>query len=95
MKLSKRNAERQKAIRKALAAGTALGGLLAGLAAVAGCGERHSPANTMGSYPADISGQTPAGACETSGRRPETNAVREEFPPVFVMGKMTRREDAD
>ena len=53
MKLSKKGMARQRAIRKALAAGKALGGLLAGLAAsvVSGCSE-HSPANTMGSYPA-------------------------------------------
>lgn len=94
MKLSKKNAARQKAIRKALSAGTALGGLLAGLAAVAGCGERHSPANTMGSYPADISGETPAVACETDGRQTETNAVSEKHRPA-VMGKMILREDAD
>ena len=52
MKLSKKGRSRQRAIRKALAAGKALGGLLAGLAAsvVSGCSE-HSPANTMGRYP--------------------------------------------
>jgi len=53
MKLTKKNAARQRAIAKALAAGKALGGLLAGLAAcaLAGCRE-HSPASTMGRYPA-------------------------------------------
>ena len=53
MKLSKKSRFRQRAIHKALAAGKALGGLLAGLAAsvVSGCSE-HSPANTMGRYPA-------------------------------------------
>ena len=53
MKLSKKGMARQRAIRKTLAAGKALGGLLAGFAAavVSGCSE-HSPANTMGSYPA-------------------------------------------
>ena len=52
MKLSKKSQSCQRAIRKALAAGKALGGLLAGLAAsvVSGCSE-HSPANTMGRYP--------------------------------------------
>jgi len=52
MKLSKQNAARQRAIRKAIASGKALGGLLAGLAAVsaAGCRDR-SPAGTMGLYP--------------------------------------------
>ena len=52
MKLSKRSAILQRAIHKAVASGKALGGLLVGLAAtVTGCRE-HTPANTMGSYPA-------------------------------------------
>ena len=50
MKLSRKNAAIQQAIRKSLASGKALGGLLVGLAAtVAGCRE-NSPANTMGLY---------------------------------------------
>ena len=52
MKLSKKGAAIQRAIHDALASGKALGGLLVGFAAtVAGCGERHTPANTMGKYP--------------------------------------------
>ena len=52
MKLSKKSAAIQRAIYDALASGKALGGLLVGFAAtVAGCGERHTPANTMGKYP--------------------------------------------
>ena len=52
MKLSKKNEALQRAIHKALASGKALGGLIVGLAAtVAGCRD-HSPANTMGDYPA-------------------------------------------
>ena len=52
MKLSKKSAALQRAIHKALASGQALGGLIVGLAAtVAGCRD-HSPANTMGDYPA-------------------------------------------
>ncbi len=52
MKLSKKSAAIQRAIHDALASGKALGGLLVGFAAtVAGCGERHTPANTMGKYP--------------------------------------------
>ena len=53
MKLSKKGEACQRAIHKALAAGKALGGLLAGVAMsmVGGCSE-HSPADTMGSYPA-------------------------------------------
>ena len=52
MKLSKKGAAIQRAIHDALASGKALGGLLVGFAAtVAGCGERHTPANTMGKFP--------------------------------------------
>ena len=52
MKLSKKSAAIQRTIHDALASGKALGGLLVGFAAtVAGCGERHTPANTMGKYP--------------------------------------------
>ena len=48
MKLSKKGEAVQQAIHHALASGKALGGLLVGFAAtVAGCGERHTPANTM------------------------------------------------
>jgi len=52
MKLSKKNAAIQRAIRETLASGKTLGGLLVGFAAtVVGCGERHSPAHTMGRFP--------------------------------------------
>ena len=52
MKLSKKGAAIQRAIHNALASGKALGGLLIGFAAtVAGCGERHSHAHTMGRFP--------------------------------------------
>ena len=52
MKLSKKGAAIQRAIHDALASGKALGGLLVGFAAtVAGCGERHTPAHTMGRFP--------------------------------------------
>ena len=52
MKLSKKSAAIQRAIHDALASGKALGGLLVDFAAtVAGCGERHTPANTMGRFP--------------------------------------------
>ena len=53
MKLSKKRAAIQRAIHKSLASGKALGGLIVGLAAtVAGCRDHHTPANTMGDYPA-------------------------------------------
>ena len=52
MKLSKKNMSVQRAIHRAVSSGKALGGLIVGLAAtVSGCRE-HSPANTMGDYPA-------------------------------------------
>ena len=52
MKLSKKGAAIQRAIYDALASGKTLGGLLVGFAAtVAGCGERHTPAHTMGRFP--------------------------------------------
>lgn len=52
MKLSKKGKAVQQAIHDTLASGKVLGGLLVGFAAtVAGCGERHTPANTMGSFP--------------------------------------------
>jgi len=50
MKLSKKNAARQRAIQKTIASGKALGGLLVGLTAatvVGGCSEA-SPSRTMG-----------------------------------------------
>ena len=52
MKLSRKNAALQRVIQRTLASGKALGGLLVGLVAtVAGCRE-HTPADTMGDYPA-------------------------------------------
>jgi len=53
MKLSKKNAARQRILQKAIASGKTLGGLLVGLTAatvVSGCKD-SSPASTMGSYP--------------------------------------------
>ena len=53
MKLSKKNAARQRTLQKAIASGKTLGGLLVGLTAatvVGGCKE-PSPAPTMGIYP--------------------------------------------
>ena len=52
MKLSKKNVTRQRVLQRAIASGKTLGGLLVGFAAtVVGCGERHTPANTMGRFP--------------------------------------------
>ena len=53
MKLSKKNAARQRVLQKAIASGKTLGGLFVGLTAatvVGGCKD-PSPASTMGSYP--------------------------------------------
>lgn len=92
MKLSKRNAARQSVIHRAIASGKALGGLLVGFAAtVAGCGERHSSAHTMGRFPDPryrenatnenaalvvTEGEVAAPAPESS--QTKTNAVREK-----------------
>ena len=87
MKLSKKGAAIQRAIHDALASGKALGGLLVGFAAtVAGCGDRHSSAHTMGRFP-DPSYQEnakneDAKVFETEGEIPESppppNAVNED-----------------
>jgi len=71
MKLSKKNAARQRDIQKTIASGKALGGLLVGLTAatvVGGCKET-SPASTMGSYP-----------------RPQQENTTNENTEVFVTG---------
>ena len=77
MKLSKKNAARQSAIRKALASGKGLGGLLVGLATavVGGCSER-SPSTTMGDYPA-----------------PQQSNGSSETRDASVLGKMILNED--
>ena len=78
MKLSKKNAARQSAIRKALASGKGLGGLLVGLATavVGGCSER-SPSTTMGDYPAPQQSKNTAS----------------ETRDASVMGKMILKDD--
>jgi len=96
MKLSKKGRIRQRAIHKARAAGKALGGLLAGLAAsvVSGCTE-HSPANTMGSYPnvpsevkghrrADVMGRmllTPESECTNTVKEAKDGKTQGEVAP--------------
>ena len=93
MKLSKKNAARQRVLQKAIASGKTLGGLLVGLTAatvVGGCKE-PSPASTMGSYPrpqqqANAKGEN-VGEFTTGGEiavpeptplQPKPNAVREQ-----------------
>ena len=95
MKLSKKGAAIQRAIHNALASGKALGGLLVGFAAtVAGCGERHSPAHTMGMFPDSRYQENAKNEDKevfvTEGEVPEppvtTNAVNEADDEAVVMG---------
>ena len=51
MKLSKKNAARQRALQKAIASGKTLGGLLVGLTAATVVGGCQTPAPTMGICP--------------------------------------------
>ena len=101
MKLSKKGAAVQRAIHDALASGKALGGLLVGFAAtVTGCGDRHSPAHTMGRFP-DPSYQEnakneDANVFVTEGEIPEpkqgsskTNAVQELQREGVIRGRIT------
>ena len=106
MKLSKKNAARQRVLQKAIASGKTLGGLLVGLTAatvVGGCKE-PSPAPTMGSYPrpqqqANATSEN-AGEFVTQGviaapkpktPQPKPNAVREQRGKPATMGKMPVR----
>ena len=102
MKLSKKGAAVQRAIHDALASGKALGGLLVGFAAtVAGCGDRHSSAHTMGRFP-DPSYQENAKNENTDefaieGEPPELppppNAVNEDRSKTpSVMGKFPSKK---
>ena len=101
MKLSKKDAARQRALQKAIASGKTLGGLLVGLTAatvVGGCKE-PSPAPTMGSYPspqqqANATSEN-AGEFVTQGviaapkpktPQPKPNAVRERRGNEIVLG---------
>ena len=102
MKLSKKGEAVQRAIHDALASGKALGGLLVGFAAtVTGCGDRHSPAHTMGRFPdpryQENAKNEDAKVFVTEGEIPEpeetpaqesskTNAVNEADDEAVVMG---------
>ena len=104
MKLSNKSAALQRAIHKALASGKALGGLIVGLAAtVAGCRD-HSPANTMGDYPASPQQQENAMRNHrvVPGEPPEpqparTNVVNESKKRKAnrFMGKVPAQPDDD
>ena len=101
MKLSKKNAARQRVLQKAIASGKTLGGLLVGLTAatvVGGCKDT-SPASTMGSYPrpqqqANATSEN-VGEFTTAGvivdlkpktPQPKPNAVRERRGKEIVLG---------
>lgn len=101
MKLSKKNAARQRVLQKAIASGKTLGGLLVGLTAatvVGGCKD-PSPASTMGSYPrpqqqANATSEN-VGEFATGGvivepkpktPQPKPNAVRESRGKEIVLG---------
>ena len=98
MKLSKKNAARQRDIQKAIASGKTLGGLLVGLAAtVTGCG-RHSPASTMGRFPdphcQENATNENAEVFATEGEIPEQesptpNAVQEQQREGVIRGLIT------
>ena len=86
MKLSKKNAARQRVLQKAIASGKTLGGLLVGLTAatvVGGCKD-PSPASTMGSYPrpqqqANATSEN-VGEFVTGGAIAEPEAITEPKP---------------
>ena len=79
MKLSKKNQARQRAIRKAIASGKSVGGLLAGALALAttGCSPRPSP-GPIGRFP-DPSYE------ERAGRK-----ANNEKPRRVLMGDVPR-----
>ena len=84
MKLSKKSAAIQRAIHDALASGKALGGLLVGFAAtVAGCGERHTPANTMGT-PANTMGKYPSPYYQENATNENTEVFATDGEPLSL-----------
>ena len=101
MKLSKKNAVRQRVLQKAIASGKTLGGLLVGLTAatvVSGCKDSSS-ASTMGSYPrprqqanstSENVGEFVTRGLFTESKpktpQPKPNAVRERRDNEIVLG---------
>ena len=98
MKLSKKNRSRQYAIRKALAAGKPLSGILAGLlVATTGCRPPRTPANTMGSYPNpnavnEDPKQMPMGDLMETPKTDSTNAPCTRTPGKPLPTKRRRRD---
>ena len=96
MKLSKKNAARQRAIHKAISSGKALSGVLVGLAAVTAASCRGNPLSgrTMGLYAPPPRANTVNESRQvytTSGEEPKPakpNAVRERRDKPVVCGKM-------
>ena len=109
MKLSKKNAARQRVLQMAIASGKTLGGLLVGLTAatvVGGCKD-PSPASTMGSYPRpqqqanatseNVGEFATGGVIAVPGAKPpqpKPNAVREQRGKTVTMGKAPVRRVA-
>lgn len=95
MKLSKKNAARQRAMHKAISSGKALGGVLVGLAAVtaASCRGNPPPTHTMGLYvpPARANTVNESRQVHTlPGAPAKPNAVRERRDAPAVPGKLVR-----
>jgi len=98
MKLSRKNAARQRAIHKAISSGRALGGVLVGLAAVTAASCRGNPqeVRTMGMYDPQSRVNTVNESKQvytTPGEEPspktaKPNAVRERRGKPTVVGKM-------
>jgi hypothetical protein len=81
MKLSKKNQARQRAIRKAIASGKSVGGLLAGALALAttGCSPRPSP-GPIGRFP-DRRYEEQAGR-KANNEKPKRSPTREMPRPI-------------
>jgi hypothetical protein len=99
MKLSKKNRKRQDAMRKAIAAGKPLGGILAGLLTVVSTGCRpRSPANTMGSYPNPNAVNEDGRLVPMGDLKEDTHTSSNRTPTVRTPGKAPlpkrRRRDA-
>jgi LysM repeat protein len=96
MKLSRKNAARQRAIHKAISSGKALGGVLVGLAAVTAASCRGNPqeVRTMGMYDPQSRVNTVNESKQVyttpgeESKPAKPNAVRERRGKPTVVGKM-------
>ena len=91
MKLSKKNQARQRAIRKAIASGKSVGGLLAGALALAttGCSPRSAP-GPIGRFP-DPSYETKANT-NACNQTPPVQTTPGEAPPPKPPAKPSRQQ---